>query len=165
MEGNAQRVSRAAGCNAPAGLLQCCCRYVSVIDLTTGFLLVLFISSSILQQRCGISPCHPMALEIMHSPVSASSSDECIHCSMSRKVHRKTAYQNELLNAAVQEDAQEVPPGLGVAGTCQVSGHFMCASKGLQLVRVELDSRLSTVFCLNTLQAAGSYGQPFSLKL
>ena len=80
-------------------------------------------------------------------------------------MHKKAAYQSELLNAAVQKDAQEAPPGLGAAGTCQVPGNFMCASKGLQLVRVELDSRLSVVFCLNTLQAAGSYRQPFTLEL
>ena len=41
----------------------------------------------------------------------------------------------------------------------------MCASKGLQPVRIELDSHVSTVFCLNTLQAVGSCGQTFSLKL
>ena len=54
MEGNAQRISRTAGCYAPAGLLQCCCRYVSVVGLTMGFLLILFLSSSILQQRCHV---------------------------------------------------------------------------------------------------------------
>ena len=167
MEGNAQRLSRTAGCNAPAGLLQCCCRYVSVIDLTNGFLLILFLSSSILQQRCGGDPAIPWHQEIctrlcQHEAVMCG---KCTHCSMSRELHTQTAYQNELLNAAVQEDAQEVPPCLGAAGTCQVPGNFMCASKGLQLVRVELDSRLSIVFCLNTLQAAGSYWQPFILEL
>ena len=100
------------------------------------------------------------------SPVLASSSNVCgvLHCSTVRKVHKKTAHQIELLDAAVQEDAQEVTPGLGAAGTCQVPGDFMCASKGLQLVRVELNSSLSTVFCLMTLQAAGPYGASLQLE-
>ena len=101
----------------------------------------------------------------MRSPVSASSSDACeVHSlQQSKRVHRKTAHQIELLDAAIQEDAQKVPAGLGAAGTCQVPGDFRRASKGLQLVRVELKFRLSTTFCLNTLQAAGFYGQHFSL--